>query len=97
MRESVDELFRDRAGVYDDVAKRYSEYSRYGMHELIAEIGKLITSTPGERGLSRNNMAYAVDSETIDFLMEMFPSISRGLWVSIIKTSYPGIQIKVLR
>ena len=97
MRESVDELFRDRAGVYDDVAKRYSEYSRYGMHELIAEIGKLITSTPGERGLSRNNMAYAVDSETIDFLMEMMPSISRGLWISVIKSSYPGIQIKGFR
>ena len=97
MRESVNELFMDRAGVYDDVAKKYSEYSRYGMHELIAEIGKLITSTPGERGLSRNNLEYAVDSETIDFLMEMMPSISRGLWISVIKSSYPGIQIKGFR
>jgi hypothetical protein len=97
MRDAVESLGKDRAGVYDDVAKKYSVYARHGMHELIAEIGKLITTTPDERGLSRTNTDYAVDSETIDFLMEMFPSISRGLWVSIIKTSYPKIQIKVLR
>jgi hypothetical protein len=66
------------------------------MHELIAEIGRLVTSTPGERGLSASNTNYAIDSETIDFLMDMFPSMSRGLWVSIIKMSYPGIQIKRL-
>lgn len=95
--DAVDSLFQDRGGVYDDVAKKYSVYSRHGMHELIAEIGKLITSTPEERGLSASDTNYAIDSETVDFLMDMFPSISRGLWVSIIKTSYPGIQIKVLR
>lgn len=97
LSDAVDSLSKDRAGVYDDVAKKYSRYSRHGMHELIAEIGKLITTTPKERGLSRTNTDYAVDSGTIDFLVDMFPSISRGLWVSIIKTSYPGIQIKVLR
>jgi predicted ABC-type ATPase len=97
MMDAIESLGKDRAGVYDDVAKKYSVYARHGMHELIAEIGKLITTTPDERGLSRTNTDYAVDSETIDFLMEMFPSISRGLWVSIIKTSYPKIQIKVLR
>lgn len=95
--DSIEQLFNDRAGVYDDVAIKYSDYARYGMHELIAEIGRLVTSTPAERGLSASNTNYAIDSETIDFLMDMFPSMSRGLWVSIIKMSYPGIQIKVLR
>ena len=97
INNSIEQLFNDRAGVYDDVAIKYSDYARYGMHELIAEIGRLVTSTPAERGLSASNTNYAIDSETIDFLMDMFPSISRGLWISVIKSSYPGIQIKALR
>lgn len=92
----IQDLFKDRGGIYDDIAKKYSEYSRYGMHELIAEIGKMITSTGAERARPDNNI-YTIDSSTVDFLVKMMPSVDRAMWLSIIRMSFPGIKIKQLR
>jgi predicted ABC-type ATPase len=92
----IQDLFKDRGGIYDDIAKKYSEYARYGMHELIAEIGKMITSTGAERARPDSNI-YAIDSSTVDFLVKMMPSVDRTMWLSIIRMSFPGIKIKQLR
>jgi len=92
----IQALIDDRGGVSDDEAKKYSAYARYGIHELIAEIGRMITSTALERGASGSDVV-KIDSSTIDILVNYMPSISRAVWVSVIKSAFPGIQIKQLR
>jgi hypothetical protein len=92
----IQDLIADRGGVSDDEAKKYSAYARYGIHELIAEIGRMITSTALERGASGSDVV-KIDSSTIDILVNYMPSISRAVWVSVIKSAFPGIQIKQLR
>jgi len=92
----IKEILRDRGGSSDDDAKKYSAYARYGIHELIAEVGRIITSTPTERKSPTSNIA-AIDDSTVDLLQSLFPSISRSKWLSIIRIAYPGITIKVLR
>lgn len=91
----IQDIFRDRGGIYDNIAKKYSAYSRYGVHELIAEIGRMITSTAGERNRPDSNIA-TIDSTTIDFLVSQMPTISRAMWIRIVKMAFPGIQIKRL-
>lgn len=92
----IDDLTNDRSGISDTEAKAYSAYARYGIHELIAEIGRMITSTAEERNSLSSNIV-KIDSSTIDILVNYMPSISRGMWISVIQSAYPGIQIKSLR
>ena len=94
--DMIDEILRDRGGVLDATAGKYSEYARFGLHELIAEVGRMITSTPAERANPNNNIG-KIDDSTVDLLESLFPSISRSQWLNIIRIAYPGIQIKVLR
>ena len=94
-QDMIDEILRDRGGIFDATAEKYSEYARYGLHELIAEIGRMITSTPAERAKPNNDIAI-IDESTVDLLESLFPSINRSQWLNIIRTAYPGIQIKVL-
>lgn len=89
----IDALLTDRGGIYDDIAKKYTEYARYGMHELLAEIGRIITSTVDERNSVTSNIP-SIDSSTVDFLAQFVPSVPRSKWISIIKIAYPGIKIK---
>lgn len=94
--DMISEILRDRGGILDKIAQKYSEYARYGVHELIAEVGRMITSTPAERAAPNNNIA-EIDESTIDLLEDLFPSMSRSQWLNIIRVAYPGIEIKVLR
>ena len=94
--DMIGEILRDRGGVLDAIAEKYSEYARFGLHELIAEIGRMITSTPAERANPNNDIGI-IDDSTVDLLESLYPSINRSQWLNIIRTSYPGIQIKVLR
>ena len=72
---------------------RSSEYARYGVHELIAEIGRIITSTPLERSSPSANIG-KVDQQTVDFLMTLIPGLSRPQLLNVIRMAFPGIQIK---
>ena len=94
--DMIDEILRDRGGVLDAIAGKYSEYARFGLHELIAEVGRMITSTPAERANPNNNIG-KIDDSTVDLLESLFPSIGRSQWLNIIRIAHPGIQIKVLR
>lgn len=93
--DMIADILRDRGGILDEVAGKYSQYARYGVHELIAEVGRMITSTASERSRPDNNIA-EITEETVDLLIELFPSISRAQWLNIIRLSNPGLQIKVL-
>jgi hypothetical protein len=98
----ITDIIRDRGGIFDDVAKRYSEYARYGVHELIAEVGRTITSKPSERTRANNNIS-TIDKSTVDLLEKLFPSIPRGRWIALLGLSYPerqgtpGLEIKTMR
>lgn len=94
--DTIAEILRDRGGIMDDVAKKYSEYARFGVHELIAEIGRMITSTAIERSKVGNNIV-EITEETVDLLVQLFPSISRGQWLNIIRIANPQLEIKVVR